>query len=104
MNSEAYHIAKKIILGLVAFLVLFFAFFFVRGLSRTVDEDRQELLEQTIRKYAVQCYALEGFYPQELDYLEDNYTLELNRNKYVYHYRFIGSNMMPEIFVFEREK
>lgn len=95
---------KKVTFCLIAFLALVFTVFFIRNLSRTIDQDRQQILEQTIRNYAVQCYALEGFYPQELDYLEEHYTLELNRDKYVYHYRFIGSNMMPEIFVFEKEK
>ncbi|MEI3405315.1 MAG: hypothetical protein V8Q79_01760 [Christensenellales bacterium] len=78
---------------------------FFRSQSVTKNhQDRQSLVENTIRNYAVQCYALEGFYPGTLQYLEDNYTLELNRKQYVYHYRFIGSNMMPEISVFEKEK
>lgn len=57
-------------------------------------------MEDTVRQYAVQCYALEGEYPESLDYLVDNYMLTLNEDEYVYHYKFIGSNMMPDITVF----
>lgn len=85
-------------------LLIAAALFLLHSLSREVDQDRQQMLEDTIRNYAVQCYALEGAYPETLRYLEDNYTLELNRDQFVYHYRFIGSNMMPEISVFEKEK
>lgn len=58
-----------------------------------------KLAEDTVRKYAVQCYALEGEYPRNLKYLSDNYTLTLNEDEYIYHYEYIGANMMPEISV-----
>jgi hypothetical protein len=62
--------------------------------------DEQLILAQdAVYKYAVQCYALEGFYPSDISYLEENYGLVLN-DKYLYHYVCIGSNMMPEIKVF----
>ena len=73
-------------------------------LEKRVGQDRQQLLEDTIRNYAVQCYALEGQYPKDLGYLESNYTLNLDRDKYVYHYKFIGTNMVPEISVFEKDR
>lgn len=94
---------KKILICAALLLLIAAAVFSAASLSRKIDQDRQSLVENTIRNYAVQCYALEGFYPETLQYLEDNYTLELNRKQYVYHYRFIGSNMMPEISVFERK-
>ncbi len=95
---------KRILICVLLALLIAAALFLLHSLSREVDQDRQQMLEDTIRNYAVQCYALEGAYPETLRYLEDNYTLELNRDQFVYHYRFIGSNMMPEISVFEKEK
>lgn len=85
-------------------VILVGAVFFSGALGKKVDQDRQQLLEEAIRNYAVQCYALEGQYPKDLSYLESHYTLDLNRDKYVYHYKFIGSNMMPEISVFEKDR
>ena len=51
----------------------------------------------------MQCYAIEGFYPQSLSYLEDKYGLYLDRGNYIIDYRFTGSNIMPDITVFEKE-
>ncbi len=55
--------------------------------------------QQLIRKYAVQCYASEGAYPPNLDYLVGNYGLILDPDKYAYYYSAFSSNMMPEVIV-----
>ena len=59
-----------------------------------------KLAEETVRSYALQCYTLEGAYPENIDYLTKNYMLTLNKDKYVYHYNYIGANIMPDISVF----
>lgn len=95
---------RALIIAVILILIAAGTILFTNLLSGKVSHDRQQLLEEAIRKYAVQCYALEGNYPENIQYLEQNYTLNLDRDKYVYHYRFIGSNMMPEIYVFEKEQ
>ncbi|MDO4544621.1 MAG: hypothetical protein Q4C25_00545 [Bacillota bacterium] len=72
-------------------------------INHTYDREDMQLTEDAVRKYAVQCYALEGSYPESIEYLADNYTLTLNKDKYVYHYDYIGANMMPDISVFPIE-
>ena len=74
------------------------------GVSAGVDEKELALSESAIRRSAVQCYALEGFYPDSLDYLVENYGLRLNEEKFVYHYESLGSNLLPQIAVFALEK
>lgn len=95
---------SKIWIALIFMALVACAVIFSGGLSQRLDQDRQSLLEKAIRDYAVQCYALEGAYPEDIQYLEDHYTLSLDRDKYICHYKFIGSNMMPEISVFEKEQ
>ncbi|MDR2610159.1 MAG: hypothetical protein LBC58_01740 [Clostridiales Family XIII bacterium] len=56
--------------------------------------------KDAVVRATVQCYALEGRYPQSLNYLTERYGLMLDENKYVYYYRAIGENLMPEIRVF----
>ena len=68
-------------------------------MKATYTSEDVKMAEDTVRKYAVQCYALEGAYPEKIDYLVDNYMLTLNKDDYVYHYVFIGSNLAPEITV-----
>ena len=45
------------------------------------------------------CSAAEGAYPEELSYLEENYGITVNEEKYTVHYSFAGSNISPEVTV-----
>ena len=49
-----------------------------------------------------ECYAIEGNYPESLDYLRENYGVYINDEAYQIHYRYLGANLMPEIKVFEK--
>ncbi len=101
MNTKRKKKLPAIILPLLFAAALLVAVTLASGaLGSRVDDDQLALYETTIRRYAVQCYAIEGFFPQNLSYLETNYGLRLNSDKYVYHYIYIGANMMPEIRVF----
>ena len=70
------------------------------GVSTSVSQRQLAQLNRTVRRYAVQCYALEGRYPENLEYLETQYGLTLDKSLYVYHYRYLGANIFPEIGVF----
>ncbi|MDL2237763.1 hypothetical protein LJC56_08050 [Christensenellaceae bacterium OttesenSCG-928-K19] len=88
----------------ILFFVLIVAIVLIGLQNMTVssNEENLKVMEQSIRRAAVQCYAIEGQYPTSLEYLNENYGLLLDTDKYVYHYRAVGSNMMPDITVFER--
>jgi len=78
---------------------------FLGGVFRLSSFNREQeltLTKQAIRKAVVQCYAIEGMYPAELSYLEDNYYLRIDYDQYYVMYDCIASNFMPEIEVFER--
>ena len=80
-----------------------FVIYGVGNVSRSASQERLKAAEQSVARATVQCYAIEGRYPPDLDYLEENYGLILDREHYVYHYRLEGSNLMPEIQVFEEK-
>ena len=52
---------------------------------------------------AVNCYAIEGFYPADLSYLEDNYGLIIDERYNVF-YEVQASNIMPSVSVNRRGK
>ncbi len=81
-------------------LVLFLGGVFYLG--RFNREQELMLTKQAISKAVVQCYAIEGMYPAELSYLEDNYYLRIDYDNYYVFYDCISSNLMPEIEVFGR--
>ncbi len=87
--------------SLLIFAILVVAISFgISGVSQSVAEQQQELLVSTVRRSAVQCYALEGSYPSDLQYLVENYGLYYDKENYVVHYSFVAGNLLPEIAVF----
>ena len=63
------------------------------------DSSATITLEKAIKKAAVQCYAIEGFYPPEPDYLVENYGVIIDYNKYAVSYISFTSNIIPDIKV-----
>lgn len=63
------------------------------------DDKKVEEVRETVLSYVAECYALEGRYPNDLQYLEDNYGLVLDKDKYVYHYLIFASNYLPDVKV-----
>ncbi len=88
--------------------VLFFALITIsvvmglKDVSATSGSESIRLMEQNLRRATVQCYAIEGRYPPSLEYLSANYGVILNPDKYIYHYRAMGMNLMPDIAVFSQ--
>lgn len=61
--------------------------------------EEQRMAEDSIRRAAVSCYAIEGRYPESFDYLADHYGVTVDTEKYIVHYEIFASNIMPEITV-----
>lgn len=70
--------------------------------SRQIRDEEAELLRRRISEAAVLCYALEGSYPEDVSYLEENYGVVIDRSRYHVFYETFGSNMRPDIEVYRR--
>ena len=75
------------------------ALLFTRVISARTDAEVLSLAEEGVRRAAVECYALEGFYPRTLDYLVENYGVTADDSRYVISYQYVASNLMPDITV-----
>ncbi len=62
----------------------------------TLSENAQ-ITEQGIRRAAAACYAAEGIYPDNIEYLIDNYGLNIDRERFEIFYRPTATNIMPDI-------
>lgn len=69
------------------------------GVSKSVNKQEKEALEQAINRAIVSCYAIEGVYPKSIPYLEEHYGIVVNYDKYIVDYNAIGSNIKPSIQV-----
>ena len=56
-------------------------------------------IREAVRRGALQCYAVEGVYPPDLDYLREHYGVQVNADDYYVVYRAFSSNLPPEIRV-----
>lgn len=91
---------------MILFNVMIFAgmlLLFVYGFQRTdttMDEEDLNRVKQAVQKAALECYSIEGFYPEDVKYLEQHYGLYLQKDLYTIRYGYIGSNIMPDTNVF----
>ena len=97
------NINKKDIAAIVIFVALIAAFVLLVN-SITVKGGNQELemVRDAVKNSALTCYAVEGMYPAELDYLQEHYNLSYNEERYKVYYEAFASNIMPYIKVVER--
>jgi hypothetical protein len=90
----------KIILPILLFLIVLLLF--ILAVSKIADKSGNEgikLTEESIKRAAVQCYALEGLYPSDFEYLKEHYAVRPDEGKYIIYYTYTASNLMPEIDV-----
>ena len=92
-------IVKSFLACLLALVLLWVA---MPALSDTAGSEGKSILEESLRRMTVQCYALEGRYPPNLEYLEKHYGLYYNTDRYWVDYRIFASNLLPDITVLDR--
>lgn len=100
---------KKTIAGFAGSVLLFIlvAAGVVTGvmkISRRADAEGANTLRNGIRRASVQCYAIEGRYPPSVQYLTDNYGIQIDEGRYSVFYDGFASNVMPDITVVPREQ
>ena len=95
---------KKLISG-TAFSILLFVgilMFFVGSISNAsneIDENEVKTLRTSIDKAIVNCYAIEGAYPESIEYIEEKYGVVIDRDKFIVIYEILGPNVLPNVIV-----
>ena len=72
------------------------------GISKMLNKaetEGAETLRNGITRACVQCYAIEGRYPPSIEYLTENYGIQIDEDRYYVFYSGFASNLMPEITV-----
>ena len=62
----------------------------------------RDILDKALSRSITQCYAIEGTYPPDLDYLVEHYGLCYDSETFFIDYRYIGSNLRPDVTIIER--
>ena len=66
-------------------------------------EAQTRFVTDAVHNAALTCYAVEGAYPGDLEYLREHYGLAYDQSRYLVRYDSFGTNLMPDISVTEVE-
>ena len=91
-----------VILIAVSGLFLLGRFFLSEKTRNDVSEESAAAIVRAVEATALQCYVIEGAYPQSLEYLQENYGLTLNTEDFLVVYTPFAENLPPDVLVIDR--
>ena len=95
--------SKEIAVILLMVVLLAGVWLLVSRVGTAQDGAQTQFVYDAVHNAALTCYAAEGAYPDDLQYLRDNYGLAYDESRYMVHYDAFASNLVPEIYVVEVE-
>ncbi|MDE7285476.1 MAG: hypothetical protein K2N55_01345 [Lachnospiraceae bacterium] len=93
------HMRLTYLIGPVILMIFVLSLSFIG--DSTVSRQK-ESLETALNRDIIHCYAVEGFYPPSLTYIEEHYGLTYNHDLFFVDYQPIGSNMRPDVTILVR--
>ncbi len=101
--ERKYRPQLRLLLSVSVFAVILLCFYLgVQSLSADTDRRQRDSLEEALNRGITYCYAVEGAYPESLDYLCSHYGLQIDEERYLVDYQVFASNLMPSITVIAR--
>ena len=94
---------REIAIVLATLLLLVGVLALVSRVGKGSDTAQTQFVVDAVHNAALTCYAVEGAYPSNLDYLRQNYGLAYDQSRYMVRYSAFASNLMPDISVTEVE-
>ena len=92
---------KEIAIVLLMLLLLGGTWAVVSRLGTTSGAAQTQFVTDAVHNAALTCYAVEGAYPDDLEYLRTHYGLAYDQSRYMVRYSAFASNLLPEIYVTE---
>ena len=94
---------KEIAIILLMVLLLAGVYMLVTRVDTANSGAQTQFVYDAVQNAALTCYAVEGTYPNDIEYLRENYGLAYDTNRYMVYYDTFGVNVVPEIYVTEVE-
>ena len=88
--------------GLILVLAVVFTAVCVPVFQEDIRETGRAAVREAVLRSAVECYTLEGAYPESLEYLEKHYGLTVNKKEYIVTYEVFADNQLPTVQVLVR--
>lgn len=85
----------KVIVMFAALAAAVFCLYKAAGrMGSNQEAESLKQLDTSIRKAMMTCYATEGVYPPTIQYLKDNYGVQVDETRFVVFYEVFWENMM----------
>ena len=91
--------AAAALLGMVVCLGLFSWIY--EGMAASGTAVQREALEQALDHAITSCYALEGMYPPDLEYMKEHYALVYDEDLFYVDYQPVAANIRPAYYIIE---
>ena len=91
-------IGKLAVIAAVLIMVVFLA----GRIGNMHGTEEAKLVSDAIRQATLTCYAVEGAYPDSMEYLRDHYHLVYDEDQFLVTYNSFASNRFPDIYVVEK--
>lgn len=100
------HKHKKITsfhIGILIFAAILSVFLYgISYVGSSTKERQEDSLVKAMERNIVHCYALEGFYPPSLEYMEEHYGLSYDKDLFIVDYQPIGTNLYPDFTIIRK--
>lgn len=100
MNKKPYMTILSVVCTVVALFLFIKA---VDNIGTANDAEQAKILEQALTRSITACYALEGAYPPDIDYLVEHYGLTYDSAEYFIDYQYIGANLRPDVTIIKKD-
>ncbi len=100
LQKKKFNIFSRVpILTLVTICLLIMIGVAVTSVETVNTAEKEKTIEELVMRSAIHCYAMEGAYPVDVAYLEENYNLNIDTENYTVYYELAASNKAPTIMV-----
>lgn len=100
MKSRNHGLLRALVVTIVVFALLFSgAIMLLEYIGGVSDEAQIVIVRDAVRNAIATCYAVEGSYPDSLEYLKANYGLSYDEERFFISYDAFASNVYPDILV-----
>ncbi len=101
-RKKKLHIKASFITTFVFALFILIMLVFVSSIGNQNTDRQEETLANALERDIMHCYALEGYYPPSLKYIEEHYGLVYDKEKYIVDYRPVANNIYPNIAIIKK--
>jgi len=106
MSRFQIHKRKKLSsfhIGITLFAVILVIFLYgISYVGSSTGERQEASLTKAMERNIVHCYALEGFYPPSLEYMEEHYGLIYDKDMFIVDYQPIATNLYPDFTIIRK--